>query len=152
MGRRPRVPSATLEFFTDESALLERLRSPAPPHGGSEPRLRYPYSILPFTLGHVLAPREAEPEEQHQPAPAASSGTDARSVLDVAVDRMVGNGPAAHQVWLPPLDVPDTLDELMADLVEDPRWAWSRRSGGPAAGSRCRSAPSTGRASSAATP
>ena len=33
---------------------------------------------------------------------------------------MEGHGPAAHQVWLPPLDVPDTLDDLMADLVEDP--------------------------------
>ena len=34
--------------------------------------------------------------------------------------RMDGFGPAAHQVWLPPLDVPDTLDELMADLAPDP--------------------------------
>ena len=49
------------------------------------------------------------------------------SLLDIAVDRMEGHGPAAHQVWLPPLDVPDTLDELMPDLVEDPEPAWSRR-------------------------
>ena len=34
---------------------------------------------------------------------------------------MVGKGPAAHQVWLPPLDVPDTLDQLMPDLAVDPR-------------------------------
>jgi ESX secretion system protein EccC len=33
---------------------------------------------------------------------------------------MVGEGPAAHQVWLPPLDVPDTLDQLMGDLTDDP--------------------------------
>ncbi len=33
---------------------------------------------------------------------------------------MVGEGPPAHQVWLPPLDVPDTLDRLMGDLTEDP--------------------------------
>jgi len=33
---------------------------------------------------------------------------------------MSGHGPAAHQVWLPPLDVPDTLDELMGDLAEHP--------------------------------
>ena len=33
---------------------------------------------------------------------------------------MIGKGPEAHQVWLPPLDVPDTLDELMPDLVEHP--------------------------------
>ncbi|WP_241901683.1 type VII secretion protein EccCb [Nocardioides houyundeii] len=34
---------------------------------------------------------------------------------------MVGHGSPAHQVWLPPLDVPDTLDDLMPDLVEDPQ-------------------------------
>ena len=34
---------------------------------------------------------------------------------------MVGHGPAAHQVWLPPLDVPDTLDDLMGDLTVDPK-------------------------------
>ncbi len=34
---------------------------------------------------------------------------------------MVGHGPAAHQVWLPPLDVPDTLDDLMGDLTVDPQ-------------------------------
>jgi S-DNA-T family DNA segregation ATPase FtsK/SpoIIIE len=33
---------------------------------------------------------------------------------------MAGHGPPAHQVWLPPLDVPDTLDRLMPDLTEDP--------------------------------
>ena len=33
---------------------------------------------------------------------------------------MTGHGPAAHQVWLPPLDIPDTLDQLLPDLVEDP--------------------------------
>ena len=33
---------------------------------------------------------------------------------------MAGQGPAAHRVWLPPLDTPDTLDALMPDLVEHP--------------------------------
>ena len=26
----------------------------------------------------------------------------------------------AHQVWLPPLDVPETMDSLMPDLAVDP--------------------------------
>src|SRR3546814_9834904 len=43
------------------------------------------------------------------------------SLLDIAVQRMIGQGNPAHQVWLPPLDVPDTLDLLMPDLVVDPR-------------------------------
>ena len=33
---------------------------------------------------------------------------------------MIGKGPEAHQVWLPPLDVPDTLDDLMPDLAGTP--------------------------------
>ena len=79
-----------------------------------------------------------EPEPEPEPEPAAAQG-EQESLLDVAVDQMVGQGPAAHQVWLPPLDVPDTLDELMADLAEDPelglvspQWRGARRAGGPA--------------------
>ena len=34
---------------------------------------------------------------------------------------MRGRGVPAHQVWLPPLDVPDTLDGLLPDLAVDPR-------------------------------
>ena len=49
-----------------------------------------------------------------------SSEGEEKSLLDVAVEHMVGEGPPAHQVWLPPLDVPDTLDQLMGDLTEDP--------------------------------
>ncbi len=38
---------------------------------------------------------------------------EAPSVLDLAVARMRGRGPAAHRIWLPPLDQPDPLDRLM---------------------------------------
>ncbi|MFF1530591.1 type VII secretion protein EccCa [Cellulomonas sp. NPDC058312] len=44
-----------------------------------------------------------------------------RATFDIAVDRMKDQGPPAHQVWLPPLVVPRTLDELMPDLAVDPR-------------------------------
>ena len=81
-------------------------------------------TILPFSLGHVLAPRVESADLDDlgavaAPAPAPAAA-DSRSLLDIGVDRMQGQGPAAHQVWLPPLDVPDTLDVLMPDLVEDP--------------------------------
>ena len=75
--------------------------------------------ILPFTIAEVHSLLPAEPEVEAAPTPAQQGEQD--SLLDVAVDRMVGHGPAAHQVWLPPLDVPDTLDELMGDLAVDPR-------------------------------
>ncbi len=36
------------------------------------------------------------------------------------VDRLTGQGPPAHQVWLPPLDEPPALDELLGPVIVDP--------------------------------
>jgi S-DNA-T family DNA segregation ATPase FtsK/SpoIIIE len=82
-----------------------------------------PVEVLPFTLGPVLRAQDLLPAARTADAspPAAREQADSRSVLDVAVDAMRGKGPRAHQVWLPPLDVPTTLDELMPDLAEDPQ-------------------------------
>jgi S-DNA-T family DNA segregation ATPase FtsK/SpoIIIE len=41
-------------------------------------------------------------------------------VLDVVVDRLRGQGRPAHQVWLPPLREPPTLDQLLPPLTLDP--------------------------------
>ncbi|MFD4656757.1 type VII secretion protein EccCa [Kitasatospora sp. NPDC058444] len=54
---------------------------------------------------------EAEPEEEQ-----AATG----SLLEVAAGRLRDAGPPAHRVWLPPLDVPPTLDELLPPLVPHP--------------------------------
>ncbi|MFP5336496.1 MAG: type VII secretion protein EccCa [Actinomycetes bacterium] len=73
--------------------------------------------VLPFGLAPVLRAQDllpARPVEVQVAPPAEDSGA---SVLDLAVDAMRGRGPAAHQVWLPPLDVPETLDALMPDLA-----------------------------------
>jgi S-DNA-T family DNA segregation ATPase FtsK/SpoIIIE len=43
-----------------------------------------------------------------------------RSLLDILVERMAGEGPAAHPVWLPPLDEPPTLDDLLGPVDVDP--------------------------------
>jgi S-DNA-T family DNA segregation ATPase FtsK/SpoIIIE len=74
--------------------------------------------ILPWTISEVRLPAVLEPV----PAPPAREheASEQESLLDVAVGRMKGFGPQAHEVWLPPLDAPDTLDELMSDLAIDP--------------------------------
>ncbi|MBS2539325.1 type VII secretion protein EccCa, partial [Catenulispora sp. NF23] len=41
----------------------------------------------------------------------------AATVLDVIVDRLAGFGPAAHQVWLPPLAKPPTLESLLPGIA-----------------------------------
>ncbi len=78
-----------------------------------------PTTILPFTTGHVLPPRADLEESQHVATPVPAEAVESRSILDIAVDRMIGQGPPAHQVWLPPLDRPDTLDRLLPDLTTD---------------------------------
>ncbi|WP_030607875.1 type VII secretion protein EccCb [Streptomyces sclerotialus] len=44
----------------------------------------------------------------------------ADSLLDVLVRRLAGQGPPAHQVWLPPLGDPATLGQLFPGLVASP--------------------------------
>ena len=41
-------------------------------------------------------------------------------MFDIAVSRMKGHGRPAHQVWLPPLDVPNSMDQLLGDLAPHP--------------------------------
>jgi S-DNA-T family DNA segregation ATPase FtsK/SpoIIIE len=43
------------------------------------------------------------------------------TLLDVLVHRIEGQGPAAHQVWLPPLNDSPSLDELLPAVVSKPR-------------------------------
>jgi ESX secretion system protein EccC len=74
--------------------------------------------ILPFTISPV---RSAEVEERRPEPEVAPTPAEQDSLLDLVVARIVGHGPAARQVWLPPLDVPDTLDGLMPDLATDPQ-------------------------------
>ncbi|MFF4289643.1 type VII secretion protein EccCb [Streptomyces sp. NPDC001633] len=58
----------------------------------------------------------------HRPSGGTSDPPDALAdtVLDVLVQRMAGRGPAAHQVWLPPLDESPTVDQLLPPLAVTP--------------------------------
>lgn len=68
-----------------------------------------------FTAAPVLTVTVRE-----EPVEPAAEPEERRATFDIAVARMAGRGPAAHQVWLPPLVVPTTFDHLMPDLVADP--------------------------------
>ena len=71
--------------------------------------------ILPFTAAPVLRLDDGPAPQVVDPGPVED-----RAVFDIAVARMKGKGRPAHQVWLPPLDVPHSLDQLCGDLVVDP--------------------------------
>jgi S-DNA-T family DNA segregation ATPase FtsK/SpoIIIE len=61
--------------------------------------------------------------DRPEPAPERTDGEErsrADSVMRVIIDRLSGQGTPAHQVWLPPLADPPSLDQLMPPLVVDP--------------------------------
>ncbi|WP_425559265.1 type VII secretion protein EccCa [Catenulispora yoronensis] len=76
--------------------------------------------ILPFTLAPVIdaqAPvAPAVPDPAELLTPAAGVGP---SIMDAMVGRLEGAGPAAHQIWLPPLDEPVSLDAILPPLGVD---------------------------------
>ncbi|MFI6261287.1 type VII secretion protein EccCa [Micromonospora sp. NPDC051006] len=84
-------------------------RGPAAGPGTGSPRL------LTFTSHLVPAPEPAIPA-----LPAAADEESRGSLLDLLVDRLAGQGPPAHQVWLPPLDHPPALDDLLGPVTVDP--------------------------------
>ncbi len=82
-------------------------RDPVPAGDVPPPCSRRP--VL-FTAAPVPPGRAAPPD----PAATAVPGALADTVLDVVVARLEGRGPAAHRVWLPPLDRAPSLDRLLA--------------------------------------
>ncbi|WP_227870111.1 type VII secretion protein EccCa [Streptomyces otsuchiensis] len=77
---------------------------------GSAHRARVASQVVPWTSEWV----EPRQQPEHQPVSLEKEENEpGLPLLDVAVDRMRGAGPAAHQVWLPPLRDPDTLDMLL---------------------------------------
>jgi S-DNA-T family DNA segregation ATPase FtsK/SpoIIIE len=82
--------------------------------------------IVPFGPGYirpeVIEDAAARPDDRAELS---------ESLLDVVVSQLVGQGTPAHQIWLPPLDLPPTLDQLLPPLsissqfgcgVENPEW------------------------------
>ncbi|WP_378209455.1 type VII secretion protein EccCa [Actinoallomurus acaciae] len=66
--------------------------------------------VVPFGTGRV--PPEGTEAPDSQPV----RDGDEKSVLDVVLDRLAGQGPTAHRIWLPPLDESPTLDRLLPRL------------------------------------
>ncbi|MGW1448143.1 type VII secretion protein EccCa [Micromonospora sp. NPDC002411] len=71
--------------------------------------------LLTFTTHAVPVPEPATPV-----VPVVAEEEGRETLLDLLVARLVGQGPPAHQVWLPPLGQPPTLDELLGPVEVDP--------------------------------
>ncbi|MER6991883.1 type VII secretion protein EccCa [Saccharopolyspora hirsuta] len=70
--------------------------------------------IVPYTTSYV--PRRELPVAEE---PVAAQEETGESLLEVAVGRLRDSGPPAHQVWLPPLEVPPTLEQMLPPLEID---------------------------------
>lgn len=120
----PNVPgSGFLKYGTDEMVRFKaayvsgvyRSNQHAVVAGGPLPVDRRPVA---FTAAPVPV-RYVEPAAQPRVPDARPPEDDALadSVLDVIVRRLEGRGAEAHQVWLPPLDNPPPLDEILPGLA-----------------------------------
>ncbi|MFJ3704839.1 MULTISPECIES: type VII secretion protein EccCa [unclassified Streptomyces] len=84
---------------------------------GAVVQARVASQVVPWTSGWVV-PRTLDPATE--PEPEAEETGEEEALLDVALDRLRGSGPAAHRVWLPPLDEPSPLDVLLPGIAPDP--------------------------------
>ncbi|GLY64726.1 type VII secretion protein EccC [Amycolatopsis taiwanensis] len=73
--------------------------------------------VLPFSTYYVAPKVEKTGEDDSSRDDEAVGET----LLDILVDRMEGKGTPAHQVWLPPLAEPPTLDGFLGPLAADSR-------------------------------
>ncbi|OIJ65655.1 type VII secretion protein EccCa [Streptomyces mangrovisoli] len=120
----PNVPgSGFLKYGTDEmvrfkaayvSGVYRSSSQAAAALGGPLPVDRRP--VL-FTAAQVPVQYVAVPRQREEAPRGEKDDALADTVLDVVVRRLEAQGPAAHQVWLPPLDSPPSLDSLLPGLA-----------------------------------
>ncbi|SNT66077.1 DNA segregation ATPase FtsK/SpoIIIE, S-DNA-T family [Asanoa hainanensis] len=79
--------------------------------------VRRPLGLVPVSSPSVL-PFTATPLASSAPPVGPAPG--GPSLLDALVDRIAGQGPPAHRVWLPPLAEPATFDEVLGPPVVVP--------------------------------
>lgn len=72
--------------------------------------------IVPY-LPDYIRPQVVEQPEPEQKVEQRSQ----ESLFDVVVRQLEGHGPPPHQIWLPPLDEPPTLDQLLPPLADSPQ-------------------------------
>ncbi|MEW2396095.1 type VII secretion protein EccCa [Streptomyces sp. NPDC046862] len=84
---------------------------------GSAHQARVASQVVPWTAGWVV-PRQLPDSPENEPEQ-PDEEEDGDSLLSVAVERLRDAGPPAHQVWLPPLNEPSTVDELLGPLAPD---------------------------------
>jgi len=117
----PAVPgSAYLKIDTDTLLRLKTayVSGELPPRANGDDTVVSPGSeVLAFTLAPApVPPRPAATAVSSDPP----KGT-GETIMGAMLGALIGKGPAAHQIWLPPLAEPPTLDQLLPPLAVDPQ-------------------------------
>ena len=86
----------------------------ASPDGGEAAR----HQVLPYQLGYLAPKADPAGADEGERRDVARQAGPEETMLDILVDRLEGAGPPARKVWLPPLDVPSSLDALLPTLKE----------------------------------
>jgi S-DNA-T family DNA segregation ATPase FtsK/SpoIIIE len=84
-------------------------------------RQRMRPAVAMFGPGYVRPQPAAPDAAETVPVTRVETARPAQSLLDVVVAQLAGRGPAAHEIWLPPLDQPPSLAELLGPLAVTPR-------------------------------
>ncbi len=79
-----------------------------------------PYDTAPAPIVAPAGSPGADADEVAAQAEADERAASATTVMEVLVGRLVDQGPPAHRVWLPPLDSPPPLDQVLPPLLPDP--------------------------------
>jgi len=108
----PKPGSGYLKFDTGSMTRFKAayVSGPAATGPAHPPQRQAPPVIVPYGPGYI------RPAAGEAAAPAEDRVAPADSLLDIVVTQLAGHGTAAHQIWLPPLDVPPTLDQLLPPL------------------------------------
>lgn len=137
----PQVPAQLLPFLAErvEVTVTPGHGIPAVPDDQTQP-----FPVLPRHAhagagpgAAAGAPMEADgapPRDADGEAPRGAGGeapsvapAAGETMLDAVVRRLTGKGRAAHQIWLPPLSDPPTLDQLFGGLAAVPGHGLSPR-------------------------
>jgi len=115
----PPVPGVGyLKFGTEVMAQFKAAYVSGPYRSGGVQvvpgRARRQQPVL-FTGAPVAVP--LVPLHELEPQPVRQDDALADTVLDVIVGRLEGQGPPAHQVWLPPLGEAPSLDQLLPPMA-----------------------------------
>jgi S-DNA-T family DNA segregation ATPase FtsK/SpoIIIE len=80
-----------------------------------------PFYTQPSPRVHEIRQAADVVEAGESPEQKTEVPDDAPSLADVLINRLAGAGPAARQVWLPPLSASPSLDSLLPSVVPHPQ-------------------------------